>query len=152
MPYGEDSFRKGGTGDFPKMPDDYLKGGYFKDDRKNIRDDLLLGTAENVAKAIGFARGITNSQLRRFYGHAKNVQVNLELTGDYQRVKGSILSLKSFAAEAFGKEKIKRNFYEFISKNIEQIEKYNDPDVFTKGFMKHFEAVVAYFYSYYPKN
>ena len=53
-----------------RLPNGYLEGGYF-DENGNLRPELLLQQAREVAEAIGDRKSIAYSQLRRFYEHVR---------------------------------------------------------------------------------
>jgi CRISPR-associated protein Csm2 len=131
------------------LPNDYLAQGYF-DEKGFLYIDLITDTAEKVAKALGNSNpSLTSNQLRKYFTHAKSAQNSLKLIGSYDDVKVNIHKLKSFAAEAVGKKKVPETFHKFIVKNLSCV---TDEKSFNKGFMEHFQAVVAYFYYYFPKK
>jgi CRISPR-associated protein Csm2 len=131
------------------LPGNYLNKGYF-DDQGNLWPDLVTDTARIAAEKIGFNRKMGSAQLRRFYGHAKNELNRLRmLSGNYRAIESDIQKLRAFVAEAKGKDKISPAFYQFIEKNLVLVK---DEKSFAKGFMEHFQAVVAYFYYLYPKS
>ena len=129
-----------------KLPNGYLEKGYF-DSEGEIFEMLLTDTASKVAKSFG--KGMRNSQLRRFYQHAKAADNAYSYHNNKRRLINDIITLDPFAAEAKGKDKIPEIFYEFIHKNIMQV---NTVEEVRKGFLPHFQAVVAYFTYHYPKS
>ena len=74
------SGNRGGYSD-NRLPKDYLSNGYF-DEKGYIREELLTTVASEVAKSFGFK--MSNSQLRRFYGHLK-MQKKFSFSNDVQR-------------------------------------------------------------------
>jgi CRISPR-associated protein Csm2 len=135
-----------------KLPDGYLKDGYFEFDEvkkiKKLKKDLILDMAEKISIGISNERSpeLTKTQLRRFYDYTKNISEKLRMHNDvFEKVEIDIMKLKNFAADAKTKGKIPNVFYDFINKNIQTIKNIDD---FKKGFIEHFQAVVAY----YPKK
>lgn len=130
------------------LPQEYitkLKEGYFND-KGNLWEDFITTMASKIALSF---KGLKNHQLRRFYGHAKSAENRLRMTNDWDAVNIEIKRLEPFVSEAKGKDKIPHSFYEFIEKNIKSIHNQKD---FEDGFIRHFEAVVAYFTYHYPKS
>jgi CRISPR-associated protein Csm2 len=127
--------RTGGAG----LPEGYLEKGYFKE-RDILFDDLVTETADNIARSLK-KNDLKNHQLRRFYNHVRDAGNKLNMTRDWLSVNIDVKKLKAFAAEAKGKGKIQDAFFQFISKNIDCV---TDEKSFIKGFLPHFEAVVAY--------
>lgn len=136
-----------------KLPDDYLAGGYF-DEQGNLRERYIAkdGDADIIAKQLGWARpAMTNHQLRRFYGHVRAAANRLDMTENFSAVYINLKKLDPFVSEAKGKGKIPDLFYDFVIKNIKVIRPDHKED-FTKGFLEHFQAVVAFFTFHYPKK
>jgi CRISPR type III-A-associated protein Csm2 len=129
------------------IPDDYLKDGYFTE-KGHLRIELLTSTADHLAKVFGFDN-LSRSQLRRFYGHVRAAENRLEMLGDFEPVKVDIFKLDSFVAEAKGKGKVPESFYRFVKSNLAQV---TDEKSFKKGFLEHFQAVVAYCANYLRKE
>lgn len=132
-----------------RIPADYLKDGYF-DKNHCLFEAFLTTTADQIANSFsnGYPK-LKNHQLRRFYQHARAAENKLNMTHDWPCVNVDIKKLRAFVAEAKGKGKVPQEFYEFINKNIENIV---DEKSFLKGFLEHFQAVVAYFTYYNPKD
>lgn len=132
-----------------KIPENYLKDGYFDKD-SCLYETLLTTTADQIALLFSSSYPkLKNHQLRRFYQHARAAENKLNMTHDWPCVNVDIKKLKAFVAEAKGKGKVSEVFYEFINKNIDNI---RDEKSFTRGFLEHFQAVVAYFTYYNPKD
>jgi CRISPR-associated protein Csm2 len=131
------------------LPPGYLEGGYF-DSSGHIKEELLTKAASGIAKDLGLGYPkMTNGQLRRFYGHVKTAEKAYYFHPDQKKLVLDIKTLDSFVAEAQGKGKVPKEFYQFIKKNIDTIT--NERDVL-KGFLPHFQSVVAYFTYHYPKK
>lgn len=146
--------RSGGGGGFHTgggagLPPGYLAGGYFNSNGY-LKKELLVDHAREVARAIGLRdqgyEGIKNAQLRRFYGHVKAAETRMNYDAPFEAVQLSVLELSAFAAEAYGKRKVPLVFKQFMDKNLENI---SDAKSFRQGFVKHFQAVVGFFSSFY---
>lgn len=140
--------RKEGGGAAAGIPKDYverLEKGYF-DSNGRLWEEFVTTMAKDVAQSFG--KKLKNYQLRRFYGHAKAAENRLRMTGDWPSVNVDIKKLGAFVAEAKGKDKIPESFYDFIDRNIKAIKMQKDFD----AFLEHFQAVVAYFTYFNPKD
>jgi len=145
------SQRRQGGGDraTQRLTDEYLKGGYF-DVSGNIYEDLLTTMADQIAQMFAKAYPkLKNHQLRRFYQHTRAAENKLRMTSDWPSTNVDIKKLKSFVAEAKGKDKVPEVFYDFINRNIDWVK---DEKSFLQGFLEHFQAVVAYFTFHHPKK
>lgn len=136
----------------PQLPEGYLREGYF-DEKGNIRCDLISRMAEEVAERLGNA-GVTSAQLRRFFGQVRVIERLLQQT-TFGEVCPQILSLKAKAANYVGRgssneERSRREvFKRFIDQNVDLIIKSPEKG-FNKGFVPHFESVVAYYKYHFP--
>jgi CRISPR type III-A-associated protein Csm2 len=142
------------TGDQQRGLDDlfktwggYLKGGYF-DGSGNLRIELVSrNPMEEVAKEMAKARpALKTHQLRRYFGHCRSVESRLLATPeprDWAEHAPDVKKLDIAAADGAGKSepKIPRLFGEFIRRNTETVKNEKD---FLKGFLPHFEALVAF--------
>ncbi|MFZ5942937.1 MAG: type III-A CRISPR-associated protein Csm2 [Bacillota bacterium] len=135
-------------GPFPpsRLSKDYLLGGYF-DFKGYLNEELLTNTASDVAKSFG--QNMSSSQLRRFYSHAKTAEKSYMFSHDERKFVNDIKQLDSFVAEAKGKEKVPEIFYDFVAQNTKNCNSTKD---ILKGFLPHFQAVVAYFTYHYPRS
>jgi CRISPR-associated protein Csm2 len=134
---------------YESLPPEYLTTlpqGYFDADG-HLWEGFITKLASDVAKSFGTR--LKNHQLRRFYGHAKAAENRLKMTNDWEAVNVDVKRLEPYVSEAKGKDKIPQSFYDFMEKNIKAIKNQKD---FEDGFIKHFEAVVAYFTYHYPKS
>ncbi|MBM7865799.1 type III-A CRISPR-associated protein Csm2 [Heliobacterium gestii] len=152
-------FRGGQGGGRPpapelRLPEDYLIHGYF-DANSNLREVLIIAHAKACAGVFGhYANGrkrLKNSQLRRFFNHARALEMKLIQMGEdhFPAIRLDILKLLPMALYANSREKVPDRFVTFMEKNVERIHTIRD---FREGFLPHFEAVVAYFYYMYPKE
>ncbi len=129
-----------------KLPKDYLANGYFNE-KKILNIDLIDKTAKLIAQLI--SDKMTSGQLRKFYGHAKRIYNQIQNGAEFEELEVEIKKITAFVAEARGKNKVGNDFYRFICINMSCIKDY---DTFMKGFIPHFEAVVAYFTYYNSKK
>lgn len=91
-------------------------------------------------------KSIKSSQLRKFYGDVKS----LELTWSNQQksdaaflgILPQIKMLKAKVAYAKGRGVVPQSFVDWINENVKQIDKPNH----FKAFLLHFEAVVGFCY------
>lgn len=127
-----------GTGDDP-FPQGYPQ--YFGPEG-HTRVELLLKEAENLAACFERDR-LKRHQLRAFYDHAKRQFQRLQHGASFGAVHPEIAKLKPFAADRAGRAEnaLPASFKRFIDFNVDAV---TDQNSFEKGFMQHFEAVVAY--------
>jgi CRISPR type III-A-associated protein Csm2 len=106
------------------------------------RPELLLEEAENLARCFEGQR-LKRHQLRAFYDHAKRQLQRLQYGASFGEVLPEIAKLKAIAADRAGRSEnaLPGRFKEFIDRNVAAV---RDRKSFEKGFMPHFEAVVAY--------
>ena len=115
-------------------------------DKDTIDPSLVDKQAHDVAKEFVFTSSLKISQLRKFYGDVKS----LELTWSNQQksdaaflgILPQIKMLKAKVAYAKGRGVVPHYFVQWIGENVDQI---NKPDDF-KAFLLHFEAVVGFCY------
>jgi CRISPR type III-A-associated protein Csm2 len=121
------------------FPPDYPK--YFNGEG-HTRVELIKNQAEKIAARFE-SDGLKRHQLRAFYDHAKRQLQRLAYGVPFGEVHPEIARLKAFAADRAGRANnpIPASFKQFIDHNVDAV---NDETSFKKGFMPHFEAVVAY--------
>lgn len=121
------------------LPVDYLGKGYF-DEQDCLREELVTSIAEKVAQSFS---SVKRHQLRRFYGHVKKAENRLCSTGDWPCTNTEVKKLIAFAhnAAAGPKPKVTPAFLNFIKRNLDLI---INEKAFTKGFVPHFEAIMAF--------
>ncbi len=119
----------------PGYPEYLTKDGH-------TRVDLITSTAEAIAARFESDR-LKRHQLRSFYDHAKRQLRRLEYGAPFGAVHAEIARLKAFAADraARSDNAVPQSFKRFIDLNVDALK---DEASFRKGFMPHFEAVVAY--------
>ncbi|MFW0861813.1 MAG: type III-A CRISPR-associated protein Csm2 [Dethiobacter sp.] len=132
-----------GGGEPPRLPSGYLQGGYFQPDGKNLRPEVIVGWAEEVARALGDARAkMTYTQLWQFYKKTLSIKQKLEVSGAFPDLVPELLTLKRDAAYSVGKGNAPELFKVFIDRNVDLAVK--GEVAFTKGFLQHFQSVVAF--------
>ena len=107
-----------------------------------LRPEYITVLPEDIAVELGQARPkMTMHQLRAFYQHVKLQEAALENGRPFKEILVEVSKLKAFARERAAKEKVPKFFEEFISRNVD---KSKDAAAFRRGFVEHFQAVVAY--------
>jgi CRISPR type III-A-associated protein Csm2 len=103
---------------------------------------LITHEAEQLAKRFEEDR-LKRNQLRAFYDHAKRQLQRLSYGAPFEEIHADVARLKAFAADRAGRadNALPISFKTFIDKNIDAVLTEKD---FARGFMPHFEAVVAY--------
>lgn len=131
---------------------DYLRDGYFLDAQKTkLRPETIDTWAIDAAKALGSARPpMTAHQLRRFYKKTRAIESKLDRTQDFQMVTADIYTLKRDAADAVARKVVSEEFKRFMERNVELAA--SDENSFRKGFIQHFQSVLAYFGYYFKEK
>ncbi len=112
------------------------------------RAELLDTLAEEQARRIpsGGRDELKSSQLRRFFGEAKDLLRRLDAGRDYRKeIEPMFKMLRSKASYAWrnGREsKIPREFHDFIENGVKKV---TNEEQF-RLFVQHFEAVVGFLY------
>ncbi|NIR51595.1 type III-A CRISPR-associated protein Csm2 [candidate division KSB1 bacterium] len=137
---------------------------YFYQDqqRKIIKAELLSTEAQRLAKGFLYFKNkqgeqelrpkkkrkvsdirLTSSQIRKFFNEVKHLQSLCEARG-FEWVEPLLKMLKAKTAYAANpnSQKIPKVFKKFIDDCIDNIHSPDD----LEAFVKHFEAVVGYFY------
>lgn len=109
--------------------------------------DAIIAEADKFAKFLADDtdrrnKALSTSQLRRFYGEVKRIQLN-----GYDVTEVKLLKPKLAYAVGRNKDSKIKDFYNIISVAIDNIE---DESSF-RSFIKMFEAIVAY-HKLYGKN
>jgi CRISPR type III-A-associated protein Csm2 len=143
---GEGAMPAAGLGtstDF-KFGPDYLADSYFeeKEGKRYLRSEVLDTLAMDVAKVLG-NQGMKSSQLRRFFNKARGIESKLERVKDFEAIKADIYGFKRDVAYQVGRKVVPEEFQQFIDHNVGLA--VQDEDSFRRGFMEHFESVLAYF-------
>ena len=138
---GSPPTRRSFTRQTPSLPMDYLKDGYF-DSEGNILPEVIIEWPRDIATKLDVA-GIGSAQIRNFFGEARRIEGQLSSGQDFEALRGRILQLDAYAANAVKKNNAPPLFKQFIEQNLKWAAK--DKKSFLKGFVPHFECVVAYF-------
>lgn len=133
-------------GHFDQYLDDLKAKGYFND-KGYLRTELLVEDAEWVAKQMVAAK-VTMGQLRKFFTMARGMQNRLSIQNDFDALIPEIASFHKHAIAVVGRaDKDKKSYMkslrEFIDINSSIARQ--DQKNFLKGFIPHFESVIAYF-------
>lgn len=136
--------------DFTFGPD-YLAEGYFQDENKEyLRPEVLDALAIDVAKVLGTARPpMPMNQLRRFFNKARGIEAKLDRSEDFRAVQADILGFKRDVAYQVGRGLVPREFQALINRNVALA--MEDEKSFRKGFLPHFESVLAYFVYFFQE-
>ncbi len=110
-----------------------------------IKEELVTAKAEEIAdKFIGKdpkKPNLKSSQLRKFYMEVKALEDRIK--GEkFDKIKPLVKMLKVKANYQKGRGLVPQDFVDFITKCVDNV---NDKDDF-KAFVRHFEAVVGYYY------
>lgn len=133
--------RRSFTRQAPSLPTDYLKDGYF-DSKGDILPEVIIEWPRDIATKLDVA-GIGSAQIRNFFGEARRIEGQLSSGQDFDTLRGRILQLDAYAASAQTRGNAPPLFKQFIEQNLKWAAK--DKKSFLKGFVPHFECVVAYF-------
>lgn len=126
----------------PALPQGYLRQGYF-DNAGNLRPEVITDLAEEVARILGSTRpAMASTQLRRFYNKARFAKQKLDSGLTWERVIADIHSLRRDAANAVGRETAPQVFADFININARLAAQTRDS--FVRGFLEHFQSVLAF--------
>ena len=131
----------------PSLPPGYLQGGYF-DKEGNVLPEVIQEWPEQLARTL-LREGLKSTQLRRFFNRARAIeQQNLP----FERLREEIISLKPIAAASVGRKTAPDVFKVFIDRNVDLA--INSLESFSRGFLTHFQSVVAYvkYYENLPRG
>ena len=130
------------------LPAGYLAKGYF-DDKGNVLPEVIQEWPSQLAQVFKRS-GPKSTQLRRFYNKAKAIEQKLKSGQSFERLKEEIETLKPLAAAAVGKKNAPELFREFMDLNVHRAAE--SPEAFARGFIVHFQSVVAYTKYYEEKK
>jgi len=128
----------GGPGITPAPPVIF----YQDPEKKKLNPELLDSIAETQADKIH--KNINSAQLRRFFGEVKGLYNRLEHQEPFERLFPLVKMIKSkvwYAANP-NKEKIPKDFADFLLGGIDQVKDEED----FRAFVMYFEAVVGFMY------
>ena len=126
----------------------YLKDGYF-DERGNPRPQILTSDADQVAEDF-FRRGLTYSQVRKPFNKAKSIEYLLDSKRRFEDEVWRITTLKRDVADAAGRNIGLDVLKTFIDRNVPLA--VESEAHFRKGFLQHFQSVMAYFRYRHPRE
>ena len=116
-------------------------------DEKELVDEL----AERQAKKFPYPR-LKSTQLRKFFGEVKDLYRRLTQGQDYEKqIEPEFKMLRSkvyYAHRKSGEDRVPREFVDFIDNGVKTVKNKED---FEK-FVRHFEAVVGFWYGKYGKK
>jgi len=123
----------------PSLPAGYLASGYFDKDG-NVLTEVIQQWPEQLAQTFLRQRPqMTSNQLHRFFNRARAIeQQNLP----FERARADILNLKPIVAASVGRGTAPDIFKTFIDSNVDLA--ISSPESFKRGFLTHFQSVVAY--------
>ena len=133
------------------FPMDYLKGSYF-DEKGILKCELLTTRADELAKMFGEAN-IAANQLRQLFTQVRAIERQigksnfLELVPNIQRLSAIVAY---YAGR--GKNQNERDNREYLKKfiDVNRVIAEKSENAFKKGFVPHFEAIVAYYKYHFP--
>jgi len=128
-------------------PKGYLEGGYFETvgGEKQVKPAVVDEWADAVAQILESGK-MKAHQLRRFFNKARAIERKLDREASFARVVTDIHTFKRDAAYAVSRQVAPTEFKECIDRNVGFA--VQDEDSFRRGFLEHFQSIVAYF-TYY---
>lgn len=124
----------------PIPPAGYLEAGYF-DEKGNVLPEVVQQWAQQWAQMLK-QTGLSSTQMRRFFNRARGIERQLDANQPFDRLREQILSLKAIAAASVGKGNAPELFKTFIDRNVDLAVRSSEE--FKRGFLTHFQSVVAY--------
>ena len=124
-----------------KLPNDYLKEGYF-DENGYLRAGIFQEDAKEVATVLAGLK-MTSTSLRAFYNKLKAIESKYKASNNnFDLIKPNLYAFERDVAYQISRGVVSEDFRKFINKNAELAIK--GPKEF-KGFIEHFLSVLAYF-------
>ena len=122
---------------------------YFVTDGDNRHLDTVFVSKKGVdplAEHLARARpGLTTGQIRRFFNHCRVIERRLDNGETWGQVASGFEMLSAHAQYATSAQKIPQDFQKFIDSNVKRVMNSDDQlSAFRDGFMKHFEALLAF--------
>lgn len=142
------------TEDFRRYLKQLNATGYFNE-RGYLRAELRVEDADMVARVLADAN-VTSGQLRRFFTMARSLEQRLSYNPNFEALIPDIARFQPLAANLIGRE---QNFNQrrrlevlrdFIDLNAQKARE--NKEAFHKGFVPHFESVIAYFKYHKPRD
>lgn len=132
----------------PTLPIEYLQDGYFENDSekdgKKLKREFILDYAKDLSEKFAFKNKMKKYNLRKFYNYCIQLKVKMNARGGkIEYILEDIAKLVPLSFQAVNKSPsiAPQIFAEFFEKNVNAIKTEDD----FKAFLKHFEAIVAYF-------
>jgi len=116
--------------------------GYF-DENDNLKPELIQKWPQDIARMFKEG-GLKSTQLRRFFNRLRVIEQKLKSGQDFNRLKEEIEVLKPLAAASVGRGNAPESFNRFVEHNVGLVVKSPNPDAFTRGFLVHFQSIIAY--------
>ncbi|OIP25735.1 MAG: type III-A CRISPR-associated protein Csm2 [Dehalococcoidia bacterium CG2_30_46_19] len=145
---GDTGFQRGARQP-PQLPRGYLQNGYF-DSQGNLWPEIIQQWPDEIAQTFRDGR-LTTTQLRRFFNRARALEKELK-TKTFERLKEDVATLKPIAAASVGRKTAPDIFKQFIDRNVDLVLRSSDSDALVRGFLTHFQSVVAYLKYYEEKR
>ncbi|AEF93463.1 CRISPR-associated protein TM1810 domain protein [Desulfotomaculum nigrificans CO-1-SRB] len=123
-----------------KLGADYLKDGYYND-QGYLRKEIFTTEAEMVAGVLA-ASGMTSASLRRFYNKLRGIYARYQDNKNFDEIKPYLYKFYPNATDAVRRKIVPEEFRRFININVALAEQSPEN---LKGFVEHFQSVVAYF-------
>jgi len=124
------------------------KRGYF-DKEGNVLPEVIQDWPKIAAQTFKDGK-LKSTQLRRFYNKAKAIEQKLESGYPFDWLKEEIATLKPLAAAAVGRGNAPDTFNQFMEVNVHEAIKSEKS--FTRGFIIHFQSIIAYTKYYEEKK
>lgn len=142
MAYGNQNFKNKPLE--VKLPDGYLKGGYFNtiESKKVLKVEYVTKFAKDIANSLkSTKKGVSATKLRAYYDRV--VEVDDGVARGFYLVEEGILELQALESIAY-KDKQKGNAPSLLEDFIKENNKYIKDKESIHAFRKHFEAVLNY--------
>ena len=123
------------------LPPGYLQKGYF-DEKGNILPEAVIDWPKDIALKLDQNK-MQTAQLRKFFSEARHIEGQLKTGKTFDSMRGRILKLDTYAADAQKKGNAPLLFKQYIEQNLKWAAR--DQKSYLEGFVPHFESVVGYF-------
>jgi CRISPR type III-A-associated protein Csm2 len=145
-----DCFRQGPRPGGETLPTGYLETGYFGNKPGILRAELLTSQAQQIAQALAQA-DVSMGQLRRYFTMSRALRDRLENQDSYAEIANELRRMRANVAAVVGRvqdgrqrDRLSNTLKVFIDRNVDTA--VSNEQSFLKGFLPHFECVLAYFY------
>jgi CRISPR-associated protein Csm2 len=125
-----------------RLPESYLRDGYFDQGGKHLREGIFKEDAKEVARVLA-ALKMTPTSLRAFYNKLKAIENRYKISNnDFDLIKPNLYAFERDVAYQVSRGVVSEEFRKFI--NINSALAIKGPEFF-RGFVEHFLSVLAYF-------